>query len=204
MNQVKAVTTATAVAMTTSERSTDAVMQETARALLAPAHPEDGEAGEQDREPAGSDTEPPTREEQEERDAGEAEADDGPRPVAALGQDLGRDRPVTALDRNHEDGREVDEDAGAAEQREDDEAEPEDGRVELEVAAEAAGDTCDQGVGRAALEALDLGRVCDVFIHASRLTRGACCVYSGSPWSDPRLYPALRGGSASARARPTG
>ena len=93
-----------------------------------------------------------------------------------------------SLDRDHEHRREVDEDAGAAEQREDDEPEPEDGRVELEVAAEAAGDSCDQRVAGAALEALDLGRVCDVFFMP-QVAVATSCVYSGSPWSDPRMYP---------------
>ena len=84
---------------------------------------------------------------------------------------------------------EVDEDPGAAEQREDDEPEPEDGRVELEVAAQSASDACDHGVGGAALEAPDLGCVCDVLVHASRVPGRAGRVYSASPWSDPQRYP---------------
>ena len=49
---------------------------------------------------------------------------------------------------------------------------PEDGRVEVEVATEAAGDTGEHLVGRAALEARDLGRGCGVFIHGSSMPCG--------------------------------
>ena len=43
------------------------------------------------------------------------------------------------------------------------------GRVEVEVAAEAAGDAGEHAVGGAALEALDARGMCDVFAHVSRL-----------------------------------
>ena len=97
-------------------------------------------------------------------DADQAEPDEGPGAVAALGEHLCRDRLLLALVRDHEHGGEVDEEPGAAEQRQDDEAEAEDCGVEVEVAAETAGDAGDDTVGGAALEALDLRGMCDVVL----------------------------------------
>src|SRR4029077_17690166 len=71
---------------------------------------------------------------------------------------------------------------------EDDEPEPEDGRVEVEVAGESAADTGDMPVGPRPLETLDLGGMCDVFAHASRLPTRGSSVYPASPWSDPQRY----------------
>ena len=88
--------------------------------------------------------------------ADEAEPDERPGSVAALGEHVLRDRGVLALVRDDERGGEVDEDPCAAEQRQDDEAEAEDGGVEVEVAAEAAGDAGDD-------------------------TAGACCARGASP-----------------------
>ena len=67
----------------------------------------------------------------------------GAGPLAAFGEHLGGDRLLATLDRDDEHGGQVDEDPGAAEQRQDDEAEAEDGRVEVEVPTEAAGDAGD-------------------------------------------------------------
>ena len=89
--------------------------------------------------------------------------------VAPLGEHLGRDRALCALGGHDEHRCEVDEDARAAEQRQDDDPEPEDGRVEVEVAPEAAADAGDPFVVRAALETLDRGGMCDVFAHVSRV-----------------------------------
>ena len=114
-------------------------------------------------------------------------ATSAPGMVAPLGQYVRRDR-LLVLGGHDQDGREVDEDPRAAEQREDDEPEPEDGRVEVEVASEAAADAGDPFVVRAALEPLDLGGVCDVFAHVSRLPASRPGGYPASPWSDPQRY----------------
>ena len=71
-------------------------------------------------------------------DADEAEADERPGPVTALGEHPLRERLVAPLFGDHQHGGEVDEDPRAAEQREDDEPEPEDGGAEVEVPAETA------------------------------------------------------------------
>ena len=63
----------------------------------------------------------------------------------------------------------VDEDAGAAEQGEDDEADAEDGGVDLEVASQAPADAGKHAIGAAALQAADLGDMCCVFAHGFRM-----------------------------------
>ena len=77
---------------------------------------------------------------------------------------------------------------GAAEQRQNDEAEAEDGRVEVEVPTETGGDAGDDTVGRTALEALDACCGCDVFAHVSRVPNEGSGRYPASPWSDPQRY----------------
>ena len=68
-------------------------------------------------------------------DGEEPEADQRPGPVAAVAERRRGDGVVLPLVGDDERRREVDEDAGAAEQREDDEADAEDGGVDVEVAA---------------------------------------------------------------------
>ena len=100
------------------------------------------EPGDQDEDPAGAGGGPEgcsREQEHEEGDGDEREPDQAARVVAPLGEDLLGDRLVLALGRDDEDGGEVDEDPGAAEEGQDDEAEPEEGRVQVEVAAETAG-----------------------------------------------------------------
>ena len=159
-------------------------------ALAAAARPEDGEPGDQDEHPAGARGGPDVGpgDEDGEGDGDHAEADERPGPVAALGEHLLRDRLLDSLLRDHEHGGEVDEDPRAAEQREDDEPEPEDGRAEVEVAAEAAGHTGDDLVVRRALEPLDLGGVCDVFAHVWRVPPRDAGRHPARPWSDPQRY----------------
>jgi hypothetical protein len=131
--------------------------------FLAAAHPENDEPGDQDEHPAGA-----CRglcEEHRDGDADEAEADERPGPVAALGEHLLRERLVAPFLRDDEHGGEVDEDPRAAEQREDDEPEPEDGGTEAEVASKTAADAGDDPRRLRALEALDLGCGCDVCVH---------------------------------------
>ena len=103
--------------------------------------------------------------EDERGDADKPEPDERPRPVAAFGENLGRDRGVLALVRDDEHGCEVDEEPCAAEQRQDDEPEPEDCGVDVEVAAETAGDAGDDTAGGAALEALHLRGMCEWLCH---------------------------------------
>ena len=67
------------------------------------------------------------------------DADEQPRPVAVALQRLGGDRVLDALVGHHEPGGDVEQDAGAAGERQRDEADPVDHRVEVEVAAEPGG-----------------------------------------------------------------
>ena len=101
-----------------------------------------------------------------------------PRPTSGQGWSRRSASTSAAIDclpsaGHDEDGGQVDEDPRAAEQREDDEPEPEDGRVEVEVASEAAADAGDPFVVRAALEPLDLW----VCVMCSLMSRG--CLRTG-------------------------
>ena len=166
--------------------------QQPARAPVAApgvVRPEDHEPGEEDEHPAGAGRRPERGlgDQGDQRRTCETEADERPRPVAPLGDHLLGDRPLAALLGHDEQRGEVDQDPGAAEQRQDHEPESEEHRVQVEVPAEAAGDTGDDAVG-GALEALDVRGMCDVFAHVSRVPTGRPDGYPDSPWSDPQRY----------------
>ena len=84
------------------------------------------------------------------------EADDGPRPLPTGPQHLRCDRLVLPLLGKDEPAGDVDEEPGAAEHGEDDEADPEDDRIEVEVLGQAARDAGDLAIGPAPLEAAGL------------------------------------------------
>src|SRR5581483_2651651 len=128
------------------------------------------------------------REQREDRHGDESERDEPDRVVAAVHEDVLGDRPLVTLLRHDEHGREVDEDSGAAEDGEDDEPEPEDGRGEIEVAPEAAAYAGEDPAVAAAREALGLWCVEDVFAHAPRVPQAGARGYPESPWSDPQRY----------------
>jgi hypothetical protein len=94
------------------------------------------------------------REQDGHRDADEREPDQRPGPVATVPQRGSRDGVLLALVRHDEGSCCVDDDAGAAEQGEDDEADAVEGGMDVEVTGEAAADAGDHAVGAAALEAL--------------------------------------------------
>ena len=98
--------------------------------------PEDRRARDHERDP-GVAVRPERcpRQHGDERDGDEAEADQRPGPIAAVAQG-GRGEGIHLPLVGHNEGRrQVDEDARAAEQREDDEADAVDGRVDVEVGA---------------------------------------------------------------------
>ena len=114
----------------------------------------------------------PERDPGEQHDARQGEqpeADQRPGVVAALAQGLSGDRVLLALVRDDEHGRQVDEDPGAADQRQDDEADPVEGGVDSEVARQAPADPGEHAVVPAPLEPLDRGSFDCVFAHASRV-----------------------------------
>ena len=71
--------------------------QDAAGRPLPAARPEDREPADQDDDPARAGGDLAAREQEHERDAGEPEADERPRPLAPLGEDLGGDRLLLAL-----------------------------------------------------------------------------------------------------------
>ena len=113
-----------------------------------------------------------TREKDCQRNGGEAESDDRPRPLASCGESLCRDRLLLALLREDENCGEVDQNPGAAQQREDHESQPEERGIQVEVAPEAAGHARDHAVGRAALEALSVFGACATFPPRRSSCRG--------------------------------
>src|SRR5262249_7177377 len=78
----------------------------------------------------------------------------------------------------------VHDDPGAAEQREQDEADAVEDGVDVEVAAEAAADAGDQTVGPAPMKLFECGHLCG---HGSSLLARVAHVDPESPWSDPYL-----------------
>ena len=136
--------------------------------------PEDDRAGHEDEHPRRVAARPEGHagEEDGERRREEAEADHLPRLLAPLAQHLRRDRLRLAFLGDHEHSREVDEDAGAAEQREYDEADPIEGGAEVEVAREAPADPREHAVGAAPLEPLHRRFGCDVLGHAESFACG--------------------------------
>ena len=119
--------------------------------------PEDQDAGEQE-EPPGVAVGPQRRprEQDRARDGEEPEPDQRPRPVAPVAERRGGDRVLLALVGDDERGGEVDEDAGPAQEGEDDEPDAEDGGVDLEVAGQAPADAREHAVGAAALEPAEI------------------------------------------------
>ena len=107
----------------------------------------------------------------------EPEPDQRPRTVSPVTQGGRGDRVVLTLVRHDERRRCVDEDAGPAEEGEDDEADAENGGVDLEVASEAAADAGKHAIRTAALQASglwDVCGVCDVCVHGFRMAAGTC------------------------------
>ena len=96
------------------------------------------------------------REEDGTCDGEEAEPDQRPRAVSPVAQRRRGDRVLLALVGHDERRGGVDEDAGPAEEGEDDEADAEDSGVDLEVASEAPADAGDHAIRAAALQAPDL------------------------------------------------
>ena len=90
------------------------------------------------------------------RDGEEAEADQRPRTVSPVAERSRGDRVLLALVGHDERRGGVDEDAGPAEEGEDDEADAEDGGVDLEVASQASADAGEHAIRAAALQAADL------------------------------------------------
>ncbi len=135
---------------------------------------------------AGSRPDRGTREKDCQRNGGEAESNNRPRPFASSGKNPFRDRLLLAFVRDDEHCGEVDQNPGSSKQREDHESQPEERRIQVEVAPEAAGHARNHAVGRAALETLDAFPMCDVFAHACRVPRPELRVNRDFPWSDPR------------------
>ena len=98
-------------------------------------------------------------------------------------QHVGCDRVALALVRDHEQRRAVDEDAGAAEQREHDEADAVEDGIDVEVVAEAAAHSGDHAVGSAPAEL----SVCRVFGHGATLPPASTGVDPEIPWFDPTI-----------------
>ena len=162
--------------------------------------PQDHGTGEQEQEPrVAVRPQRDAREEYGPRDGEEAEADQRPRPVSAVAECRGDDRVLLPLVGHDERRGGVDEDARAAQEGEDDEADAEDGGVDLEVACEAAADAGNHAVRATALQAADLGDLGDiggVCVHVSRMTAGARRRPSGMTLSRPRERPRAPGGRA--------
>ena len=93
------------------------------------------------------------------------EPDQRPRAVSPVAQCRRGDRVLLALVGHDERRGGVDQDAGPAQEGEDDEADAEDGGVDLEVASKAATDAGNLAIRAAALQAPDLWDMCDVCVH---------------------------------------
>ena len=128
--------------------------------------PEDQPAGDQE-EPPRVAVEPQrrAREQDGDRDREEAEADQRPGPVPPVAERRRGDRVLLALV-GHDEGRDgVDEDAGPAQEGEDDEPDAEDGGVDVEVAGQPAADAGEHSIGAAALEQPCFRDMCGRFAH---------------------------------------
>ena len=149
--------------------------------------PQDDRAGDEDERPRRVAARPKgrPREQDGERRREEAEADHLPRLLASLAQRLRRDGLRLALVGDHEHRREVDENAGTAEQREHDEAHPIERGAEVEVAREAPADPREHAVGAAPLEPLHRRFGCDVLGHVRSIARPGTTPLSGMTLSRP-------------------
>ena len=141
-------------------------------AAAAALRPEDQAAGEQDEHPRGVAVGPQGRTGEEHRrgNGDEAEADERPRLIPAAAQHLGRDRVLLPLLGDHERGGEVDDDARAAEQGQDDEPDAVERGIDVEVARQALADPGEHPVRAGPLEPLHCSwLVYRMFGHASRV-----------------------------------
>ena len=125
------------------------------RRLAVARDPEDRRARDQEQDPGVAVwPERRPREQGDECDGDEPEADQRPGPVAAVAQGSRGEGILVALVGHHERRRQVDQDPRAAEQREDDEADAVDGRMDVEVAREPAADAGELAIRATALQAL--------------------------------------------------
>ena len=139
-------------------------------AARCPREPEDHAARDQEQPPrvaVGPQRRP--RQQDGDRDGEEAEPDQRPRAVAPVAERRRGDRVLLALVGDDERRGGVDQDAGPAQEGEDDEADAEDCGVDLEVASQAPADAGKHAIRPAALQPADLGDMCRVFAHESRM-----------------------------------
>src|SRR5688500_12897516 len=113
----------------------------------------------------------------------EREAEERDRSLAMIAEDPGSDRVPLALVRDDEECSAVDEDSRPTEQGEDDEPDPVEGRVDVEVAAEPAADAGDHSVRPAPAQLF----VCRLFCHSASLPAAAPGVDPENPWFDPTI-----------------
>ena len=95
----------------------------------------------------------------------EAEPDQRPRAVSLVTERRRGDRVLLALVGHDQRRGGVDQDAGPAQEGEDDEADAEDSGVDLEVASQAPADAGKLAIRAAALQAADLRDIGDVCVH---------------------------------------
>ena len=123
--------------------------------------PEDHDPRDQEQEPgAPVQRQADAREEDGPSDCKEPEPDQRPGAVSPVAEGSRRERVGVALVGHDERRGRVEEDPRAAEEREDDEADTEDGGMDLEVLGKAAADTGDLAIRAAALQAADLWDMC--------------------------------------------
>src|SRR6476659_2503576 len=138
-----------------------------------PGHPEDHASRDRQDDPdVPVRPERNVRDRDRARDREEPEPDQRPRTVAPLAQRARRHRVGLALARHHERRGGVDQDPGSAEQRQHDEADAEERRMDVEVPSEPARDAGEHPVGARAVEALGLGDAARVIGHDPRMTAG--------------------------------
>jgi hypothetical protein len=105
------------------------------------------------------------------RESCEAEPDQRPGPVAPAFERRRRDRVLLAFVRHHDRRDEVDQQAGAAEQGEHDEADAIERGVDLEVVRQAPADAGEHTIRAAALQPLGRGFFDCVCVHEPRIAR---------------------------------
>ena len=114
--------------------------------------PDDRSADQRRREPdvPGAGPEARFREREQRAEGEQADSDEEPGLIAAAAQRLDGDRLVVVLARDHEPRRQVEQDAGPADECEGGERDSVDERVDVEVATEAGGDAAEPAAfGRA-------------------------------------------------------
>jgi hypothetical protein len=117
----------------------------------------DRQPSEQQQRPCETAVGPEVRlcDQRDERDRDQADAGQEPGPVAVAPERLGHDRVALALVRDHEPGGDVEQDARAADERQDRKADPEERRGDVEVLPKAAGDAGEDPLVLAAVQLLD-------------------------------------------------